>query len=479
MKIKDVWKLSFYGFRFNDQGHASLTPFVSTRIRHETLFQRTHLQSKDVDLTKSMRGGASQHDDKVLLKSTTARGENLPSKKLSMYLACMGIVLIWITIGTLFYSRFNNWPLPQSFFYAVDAGMSIGFCTDVAEKTVGSRAFTIIYIILGASCVGGALFLFIKDIMERIVHRRNKKFETLLAQDAISRLDPKDNHELEIGVLDRKLISYQQFRTLVEEWTGKKINDTSFRRLCRRFDPHESGFILSSLFLQKCHEFDLFVCTTGPIYSENWMIRHLAQIWQSISELWDGQYINLMVLNIWVGMGIYWGVKRQGWDPITATHFAISALATGGLTAPEVNERGILPTEPAIFCGIYCLFGIPLFALTLGNFARILVEEYVDAVEEKKMRSLIQQPLQAFEFEYAKHLCTPEDPVIHLSDFIVLQLLKQNKIDIRLVDLIKGRFNALDVDGKGFLELQQAKSNMSSSLSLVKNEQNGDNIKEI
>jgi hypothetical protein len=96
-----------------------------------------------------------------------------------------------------------------------------------------------------------------------------------------------------------------------------------------------------------------------------------------------------------------WGVKRQGWDVITSAHFAVSALATGGLTGvsadiiliidssicsenlkfiyifhlqPSVNSEGILPTEPAIFCGLYCLFGIPLFALTLGHFARLLVE---------------------------------------------------------------------------------------------------------
>ena len=72
--------------------------------------------------------------------------------------------------------------------------------------------------------------------------------------------------------------------------------------------------------------------------------------------------------------------KRQGWDIMTATHLAVSALATGGLTAPPVNAQGIMPREPAIFCGVYCLFGIPLFALTLGHYARVLVEGYVSAV---------------------------------------------------------------------------------------------------
>ena len=38
-----------------------------------------------------------------------------------------------------------------------------------------------------------------------------------------------------------------------------------------------------------------------------------------------------------VTLGVAWGMLRQRWDVITATHFAVSALATGGLTAPPVR----------------------------------------------------------------------------------------------------------------------------------------------
>ena len=45
------------------------------------------------------------------------------------------IVTIWMGIGTIFYSFHNDWPLSQAFFYAVDAGMSIGFCTEGAPSS--------------------------------------------------------------------------------------------------------------------------------------------------------------------------------------------------------------------------------------------------------------------------------------------------------------------------------------------------------
>mmetsp|Transcript_26481 Transcript_26481/g.40495 ORF Transcript_26481/g.40495 Transcript_26481/m.40495 type:complete len:535 (-) Transcript_26481:15-1619(-) len=418
--------------------------------------------SKIVLSTLFTRGGSSTNteprskDRKIDQHSSHISKNNSKGHSQSMYLACMTVVLVWIATGTLFYSKYNDWPLPQSFFYAVDAGMSIGFCTDVAETTIGSRAFTIAHIILGASCVGGALFLFIKDIMEGLVETRTRQFEQLLAKDAISRLRDSWNHQTERARNNsfKKRLSYKQFRALVEEWTSHQLNDDDFSRLCRRFDPHDYGFIRSEDFLQKCHDVDVFLDTTGALYSKRWICRKSAQLRQGIKHIWP--YRIFAVLFAWVAMGVVWGCKRQGWDVITAIHFAISALATGGLTGPAVNDMGILPAEPAIFCGIFCLFGIPLFALTLGHFARFLVEGYVSAVEEKLVRLSIAQPLEVTEFEYAKHLCTPHDPVLHLSDFIILQLLRQNKIDMRTVELIKAQFQALDVNRTGVLELEQA-----------------------
>ena len=76
-------------------------------------------------------------------------------RKRQFYATCLGAALAWVSTATLFYARYYDWPIPQSFFYAVDAGMSIGFCTDVEETEVGSRAFTIIHILLGARQVKG------------------------------------------------------------------------------------------------------------------------------------------------------------------------------------------------------------------------------------------------------------------------------------------------------------------------------------
>ena len=380
---------------------------------------------------------------------------NSKSKNRTMYIACLAVTLTWIATGTIFYSKFNSWPLPQSFFYAVDAGMSIGFCTDVAETTIGSRAFTIVFILLGASCVGGALALFIKDIMEGVADLRHDKFEQLLAAHAVKRVQV----DTDVGASGGGRLTYAQFRRLIEQWTHRRLSEDTFSKFCRRFDvvvdTSGRGTVSSALFVRRCHELDTLLDTAGPLYSERWVIRKAAQIWELLKDSFNGTHRIFTVFVIWISTGIWWGHERQGWDLITATHFAVSALATGGLTGPAVNAQGILPTEPAVFCGVYCLFGIPLFALTLGHYARVLVEGYVSAVEEKAVLESIVQPLDVTEFEYAKNLCS-KDKYIHLSDFVVLQLLRQGKVDMRMVNLMKSQFELLDKNGSGRITAQEA-----------------------
>ena len=369
--------------------------------------------------------------------------QNSNRRKLKMYISCVAIVLLWISAGTIFYSSYNHWPLAQSFFYAVDAGMSIGFCTDVAETSIGSRAFTIVYILLGASSVGGALALFIQDIMEGAVELRNCEFELILAKDAFDRYDT--DHDGKVSIME--------FRNLIQDWVGYELTYVQFKTLCEKFDASQKGYVTSKMFFKRIPEIEYLLEIEGPLYSKNVIIRKVTELKETLSRPFTYHNRIFAACLAWISMGIIWGVKRMKWDIITATHFAVSALATGGLTAPSVNKDGILPREPAIFCGIFCLIGIPLFGLTLAHFARILVESHVVA----ETKRAIFRPLSRKELDYAKSLCTPEDELIHLSDFIVLQLLRMGKVNKDTIELIKTQFKALDVDGTGGLPASNVK----------------------
>ena len=70
-------------------------------------------------------------------------------------------------------------------------------------------------------------------------------------------------------------------------------------------------------------------------------------------------------------------------------------------------------------------------------------------------RKAIAAPMHPEEFELAKSLCT-DDGVVHLSDFVVLHLLRQGKLDIDTIRLLRAQFELLDVDASGMLTLEEA-----------------------
>lgn len=258
--------------------------------KRQRRYQRTLL------LSSPMR--RRRHRDRVS-SSLNVRLHRIPrggalKNHVQLYCRCLFVVLVWIATGTLFYSKYNGWPLPQSFFYAVDAGMSIGFCTDVAEIKVGSRAFTIVYILLGASCVGGALALFIKDIMEGIVNLKNDTFEYLLAEHAAKRY-----------AVDGSL-TYEDFRNLLQEWMNRKITDETFQKLCQRFDPSGKGSIKSAIFVEKCLELEKFLnASRGPLLHSNYLIlRKIARIGEVVRDLFDGTRRIFTVFVAWLFTGI-------------------------------------------------------------------------------------------------------------------------------------------------------------------------------
>ena len=387
----------------------------------------------------------------------------MQSKKRQMYLTCFAIVFVWISSGTLFYSNYYQWPLSQSFFYAVDAGMSIGFCTDVAETDVGSRAFTIVHILLGASCVGGALVLLVQSALEGVASRSAAVYRLILERDSLKKafmaggvsdimpspvllLYPKDWVLRFVQRREEGVLSYDHFRIVLKSNGLRSLTDREFQHVCSLYDPCGDGYIRYECFASKFEGIHRILPTSRFfVYYNNSRalpVRIIVKAWDASTTLLTNEnYRIYWIFVLWVSMGIIWGIYNQGWDPITATHFAVSALATGGLTAPPVDPlTGVMPAGSALFCGFYCLFGIPLMALTLGLFARVLVEKYI--IEEELVA--LAKPLSQSEYRFAsKSLCST-DNAIHLSDYIVLQLMRQGKLSVDSFEFMKRQYQTLD-----------------------------------
>jgi len=368
-----------------------------------------------------------------------------------MYFTCFAIVSAWISLGTLFYASYYQWPLPQSFFYAVDAGMSIGFCTDVAETDAASRAFTVVHILLGASCVGGALVLLVQSVLEGVASREASVYRLILEVDSFKKAFMSGSSSVsgsgasynwQSKKKEKGVLSYPDFRQVLNDNGLPELTYREYQRICSFYDPRTEGCIRYERFARNFEGVRRILPMTRFVHHGSFPWPILARTWDAAYSLFTNEHHRIyLIFVLWIGMGVTWGIVDQGWDPITATHFAVSALATGGLTAPPVDPAtGILPTGPALFCGFYCLFGIPLMALTLSIFARVLVEGYI--VEEEL--AAIARPLSRSEFMFAsKSLCSRDD-ALHLSDYIVLQLMRQGKLNLESFEFMKRQYGTLD-----------------------------------
>jgi len=383
--------------------------------------------------------------------------------KIALYKKCAIAVLLWITTGTIFYSVINRWSIPTSFFYAVDAGMSIGFCIpEVAETTITSRAFSIVFILAGASVVGGALALLVSDLLDESSEVITRGYRLMLEKDAFARYDTDGD-----GVISRReMVGLLQGMGYGSHVYGATANVALSRdglvELCDELFHQKSNnegitireFIGTFQHIESLLRDKRFGTehTTTPSSSQR---RRYQQ--QGVTSLL-GRYLKnshtlYLVFTLWIIVGILWGIGAQKWDPITATHFAISALATGGLTAPPVDATGILPNSTAIFVGFYCLLGIPLFYCVMGHYAKMLVSKNLLDMEE----FIIAAPLKRYEYDLvAKSLCSPGDEYIHLSDFLVMHFLRRGGTDLDTVRLVRNQFEALDVDKDGVLTFEEA-----------------------
>jgi hypothetical protein len=244
--------------------------------------------------------------------------------------------------------------------------MSIGFCTEVKETEVASRAFTIVHILLGASCFGGVLILLVNSILEGVYNRTTEMYKVIVERYSFDKAFKAGNGR----------ISYNEFNNVLMS-NGCILSEEELKKACSEYDLNSNGFIQYEDF-DRIFDGIANIVPSSRFINSQWMpLRIAARVYDAVTSLFTDKNRRINILFIfWIAIGVAWGI-RYGWDPITSLHFAVSALATGGLTAPTNNvDTGYMDTEPALFCAIYSILGIPLFSFTLTQFARVLIERY-------------------------------------------------------------------------------------------------------
>jgi hypothetical protein len=118
-------------------------------------------------------------------------------------------------------------------------------------------------------------------------------------------------------------------------------------------------------------------------------IRALMSIVQKFHQENSMRIKVFSLLLIYVCAGSMFVYYYFSWDVVRSVYFAVSALSTAGLQAPEKAANGHIDLIPCIFIGSFTATGVPIFGLALGQFAGIFVDRYIAAKQEATLRRLI------------------------------------------------------------------------------------------
>jgi hypothetical protein len=370
-------------------------------------------------------------------------------------------VIFWLLLATFFYAFIGNynssdvcvlqdgvfvleseeafkWEFGDGFYYAVQAGLSIGFGL-LSETSNASRLFTCYHILAGASFIGGALSLFATQAMNQVSEVSDSvKKAALQAHDQITKEGRKDVAAHDLGVCMcfhpthmKKILNEVESD---DQAVQREVEEFSKMSMAKRADK------VCELLRKAGHvaEEDARMC------KEKMMMILGFRKW--INEF-PVTWLFTTVLLVWLGIGIAFGMIEEEWSFITSLYFAISTCSTAGLQAVTLDRHW-----HTTFCGFYALIGCPLYGFTVGLYANLLVSSY----QKRAEIASINDQLNMHEVDTVAALldhahATAEDQTVSQSEFVLMHLLHLGMTSRDQLSDLKECFDKIDTNKSGYL----------------------------
>lgn len=231
------------------------------------------------------------------------------------------------------------------------------------------------------------------------------------------------------------------------------------------------GCFTSYLFLHK----QVFFHTNTPVsslYDENNKIT-LTSVFRHYYlqlKIMAGWYSNrrrakmVFILLGWISVGCVYCMLQEEWSFITSLYWSVTSLSTGGLQSPVCLNAGNdnngkdcdIGAFRASIMGMYFLIGVPIYFMTMGQFAGMGIQY----VTHKFNKKLLKRPIETDEFLYAANILSQQgSSTLVLGEYILLELIRLGLTTPEQIDEIKMRFKDLDDKNEGELSLKTLKDN--------------------
>jgi hypothetical protein len=161
------------------------------------------------------------------------------------------------------------------------------------------------------------------------------------------------------------------------------------------------------------------------------------------------------LLFVWITIGTTYGVFYEGWSILRSVYYAVANLSTAGAQAPATNAEGELTAIQGWFGGFFSATGVPIFGLALGQLGGILVDRAIETKEKKAMGRLILK----HEFDTVANLNpTGDDDGVDFTEFILLELIRLNRLSLGQLEHIREEFRLRDIHNNGEVSWQEIRN---------------------
>ncbi len=410
--------------------------------------RRRHKKPLSRPSTSSVEHLYSSEDAEKYLDSVTCHGRRVPCNGFWQWVRdspktrLVFLFLVWWVVGAGVYVGVDGWSFVNSFYYAIQAGFSIGFGS-LSETVAGGRKRFELCVDGGGG--GGA-------------PNATRLFAQLLAPDEPYR-DAIADHAATPGA---------HLCTYLYADNPEQLASMSYTIIHICVGAVLISAILSIVAMNSIEQSEKWYNQEKDLDKLNDMRAKYRgrplRLACGRAKIWMGDHWDLVLA--W-GLLIGWGLAGagifaalEGTDYYVGLYFAVSAASTAGLYGPSPNNQ-----ESIVFVMFYSLVGVPLYANALGLGANALTAGYIqDKAEDKRYAGVTEA-----EYNYMCRL-GDQDGKIDKFEFAMLWCLRNGLCEPAHLKELVDDFEDLDVDGNGIF----SKSEMQASCAFEMCDRNHD-----
>eukprot|EP00038_Savillea_parva_P026365 m.53535 g.53535 ORF g.53535 m.53535 type:complete len:1070 (+) comp7464_c0_seq1:477-3686(+) len=331
------------------------------------------------------------------------------------------IVIVWLIIGSCFYHYDSGFGVAQAFFFTIQAGLSVGYgadgvtCYD-ADDVDACQYFTAFQVLLTSWLISSLLSAYLdalicnsfnewEEIKREVLNRYGANNDTFVHQQRGEREDA-----------DRARSPLRAMRSMDEASYPDEID----------LDGDEDG---------------------KPEHMIAQIKKMVQRPLKSLRKAARVPYIRMATwVLLWVILGIVWAYEFADMTGPEALLFSITSLSTGGLTQPNAKNDAT-----SWFIGIFCLFGIPMYAGLLGSIAGYLTTRRNRSLLRDRLHSSISNTdIMCMSALHGHH-----DDHFDYADYLSLQLIKLGAVSPATIGKIQAHFIEMDDNDSGTLSRDQ------------------------